>query len=159
MGINYIKKEDVLKATRGAGISGSTRSSLVEQFGNSNKIKKGDFEKILRNKGRVGSYIEKRMGSITKTKNTDSSVGPNKRGVSNGKQLSKPKTSWWQALKGGNPKLQGGGSINKDSFSNLRSKPGSSSFVSSAGSSSKKPSFTSSGKSTATSRPRNISLK
>lgn len=95
---NNISQKDVKKALRGAGVSGKTKSDLLEQFGNKSEIKRKDFEKSLRGKGGVGSYVSGRLNDNTKSQKEFNSPRLNTKDVNSGKSASKPKTSWWQAI-------------------------------------------------------------
>lgn len=94
MNDKYISKEEVKKATRGGGLSGSTKKDLLSQFGDEKRISRKDFEKSLRQKGGVGKYVEGRLGQKEQSRTSFSSPRPESRDETS----NRPKTSWWQAM-------------------------------------------------------------
>ncbi|NQU99896.1 MAG: hypothetical protein HQ538_04110 [Parcubacteria group bacterium] len=140
---------------RSAGIGHDTREKVSSIFGDKRKTKikegvsKSSFKKKLSRETDL-SYSERQRvmkaykGSSQDPKKVYSPSRPNKKEVFSGDKSSKPKTSWWQAIRGGGSKSSGSSSTGGSDLSSVRSRPGSPSFTSSSGNSSNKPPSTSS---------------
>lgn len=130
---------------RNSQFSYSDRRKATEAIDNLVGQRKGG-EKANRIINKSGLSSSDRRGIIgMMDNNSRRSSAPSRIDKNSVVSPNKPKTSWWQALKGGGAKSQGSSSTS-NSFSNLRSRAGNPSFTNPTGSgNSVRPGFTNRG--------------